>query len=113
MPFFLADAATADDRKIKHAGGYGCIYSVLRYGPAMPINLLKRREMTISDYQINSVIRNYLRNMKNKMAQSEMVSWEVLPEDRVTISNAGMKRVLFERIGERMTERLRKHGQEE
>jgi hypothetical protein len=79
----------------------------------MPINLLKRREMTISDYQINSVIRNYLRNMKNKMAQPEMVSWEVPPEDRVAISNAGMKRVLFERIGERMTERLRKHGQEE
>jgi hypothetical protein len=69
--------------------------------------------MTISDYQISSVIRTYVRNMKTRMDQAERVHPDRAPADTVSISKDGMKRILFERIGEKMTERLRRHEQEE
>lgn len=69
--------------------------------------------MTISDYQINSVIKTYMRNMKTRMSPAEKSFQESLPEDTVTISDEGMKKMLFERIGEKMTERLRRHDQRE
>jgi hypothetical protein len=69
--------------------------------------------MTISDYQINSVIKTYMRNMKSRMAQTERNPSESWMEDRVMISDEGMKKILFERIGEKMTERLKRHDQEE
>jgi hypothetical protein len=75
--------------------------------------LLKGYRMTISDYQINSVIKTYMRNMKNRMDRAEVTSRGSIPEDRVMISDDGMKKILFERIGEKMTERLRRHDQEE
>jgi hypothetical protein len=68
--------------------------------------------MVVSDYQINSVIKTYVRNMKSKMVQADKTP-ESIVEDRVLVSNDGVRRMLFERIGERMTERLRKHDQEE
>lgn len=68
--------------------------------------------MTISDYQINNVIRTYMRNMKGRMTQADRTP-ESAVEDRILISDEGVKKMLFERIGEKMTERLRKHGQEE
>ncbi|OPY66503.1 MAG: hypothetical protein A4E57_02764 [Syntrophorhabdaceae bacterium PtaU1.Bin034] len=67
--------------------------------------------MTISDYQINNVIRTYVRNMKSRMDTAEK-GHEEAGEDKVLISEEGMKKMLFERIGEKMTERLRKHDQE-
>jgi hypothetical protein len=67
--------------------------------------------MTISDYQINNVIRTYVRNMKSRMDTAEK-DHEEPGEDKVLISEEGMKKMLFERIGEKMTERLRKHDQE-
>jgi len=69
--------------------------------------------MTVSDYQINSVIKTYMKNMKSRMKCAEKSWHESTPEDRVLISEEGMKRMLFERIGEKMTERLRRHDQEE
>ena len=68
--------------------------------------------MTVSDYQINSVIKTYMKNMKTKIAAVEKICEAPQEEDNVNISEEGMKRVLFERIGERMTKRLRKHDQE-
>jgi hypothetical protein len=68
--------------------------------------------MTVSDYQINSVIKTYMRNMKSKMGCGENACDGPPEEDNVIISEEGMKRVLFERIGEKMTERLRRHDQE-
>jgi hypothetical protein len=67
--------------------------------------------MTISDYQINNVIKTYMRNMKSRTIPTDNTS-ESDAEDRVLISDEGMKRMLFDRIGEMMTERLRKHDQE-
>ena len=65
--------------------------------------------MTISDYQISSVIRNYVKNMRGKLDAEYVGAEELEAEDRSAISEEGMKRMVFERIGEKMTERLKKH----
>ena len=65
--------------------------------------------MTISDYQISSVIRNYLKNMRGKLDAGYAGPGEGEAQDRTIISEEGMKRLVFERIGEKMTERLKKH----
>jgi hypothetical protein len=65
--------------------------------------------MTISDYQISSVIRNYVKNMRGKLDAGCTATEEREAEDRTAISEEGMKRMVFERIGEKMTERLKKH----
>jgi hypothetical protein len=65
--------------------------------------------MSISDYQVSSVIKTYMKNMKVKArdAEKEPVKDNVIREDNVLISDAGMKKMLFERIGAQMTERLK------
>jgi hypothetical protein len=68
--------------------------------------------MTVFDYQISNVIRTYMKNMKSRMRRAEKCCDGQYEEDNVMISEEGMKRVLFERIGEKMTERLRRHDQE-
>ncbi len=69
--------------------------------------------MTISDYQISSVIKTYMRNMKSRIGHVGRSCQDATREDRVAISEEGMKKILFERIGEKMSERLRRHDQEE
>jgi hypothetical protein len=69
--------------------------------------------MTISDYQISSVIRTYVKNMKTRMDGTEKIRSDPSFADNVAISPEGMKRILFERIGEKMTEKLRRHEPEE
>ncbi len=65
--------------------------------------------MTISDYQISSVIRTYMKNMKVRMNRPGNDQEIDNREDEVAISKEGMKRMLFERIEEQMTEKLRKY----
>jgi len=65
--------------------------------------------MTISDYQISNVIRTYMKNMKVKVRQVDNEPNMVARNDEVVISKEGMKRMLFERIEEQMTEKLRKY----
>jgi hypothetical protein len=65
--------------------------------------------MTISDYQISSVIRTYVKNMKVRINPTDDFLDRDQPEDAVSVSEEGMKRMLFERIGEKMTERLKRH----
>ncbi len=69
--------------------------------------------MTISDYQINSVVRTYMKNMSGKVGLAGKTPGEDGAEDQVLISEGAVKRMLLERIGEKMTERLRRHDQEE
>jgi len=69
--------------------------------------------MTISDYQINSVVKTYMRNMKSRAGLSEKTQAGDGAEDRVLIAEEGMKRMVFARIGDSMTEKLRRHDQEE
>ena len=72
--------------------------------------------MTISDYQISSVIKTYMKSMKVKAGQTEKNLDYVAREDEVNISREGMKKMLYDRIGEQMTEKLtekqKKHDQE-
>jgi hypothetical protein len=67
--------------------------------------------MSISDYQISSVIKTYMKNMKIKAAcvEKELPKGNVMLEDNVMISEDGMKKMLFDRIGEQMTERLKRY----
>ena len=64
--------------------------------------------MTISDYQISNVIRTYMKSMKAKVAQPEKNSEHLPREDEVNISKEAMKKMLYDRIGEQMTEKLKK-----
>jgi hypothetical protein len=67
--------------------------------------------MTISDYQISSVIKTYMKNMKTrvKSLEKEPTNGNGTSEDSVRISEEGIKKMLFNRIGEQMTERLKRH----
>jgi hypothetical protein len=67
--------------------------------------------MAISDYQTGSVIKTYMKNMKVKLKDREDGLSQEPKDDLVTISQEGMKKTLYERIGEQMTERLKKHDQ--
>lgn len=52
-----------------------------------------------------------MKNMKvkAKSVEKEPANGNVTHEDNVMISEAGMKKMLFDRIGEQMTERLKKY----
>ncbi|OPX98259.1 MAG: hypothetical protein A4E58_00919 [Syntrophorhabdus sp. PtaB.Bin006] len=65
--------------------------------------------MTVSDFQVNSVIRTYLKNVKSDAKGAGRESVKRLEKDAVIISEDGMKKILLERTGDEMSERLRKH----
>ena len=67
--------------------------------------------MAISDYQTGSVIKNYMKNMMVKVKDREDGLTQEPKDDLVAISQEGMKKILYERIGEQMTEKLKKHDQ--
>jgi hypothetical protein len=67
--------------------------------------------MTISDYQISSVIRTYVKSMKGRVGQTENNRDCFMREDEVNISGEAMKKMLYDRIGEQMTEKLKKNDQ--
>jgi hypothetical protein len=67
--------------------------------------------MAISDYQTGSVIKTYMKNMKVKVKDREDGLTQEPKDDLVAISQEGMKKTLYERIGEQMTEKLKKHDQ--
>ncbi len=68
--------------------------------------------MTISDYQITSVIKTYVKNMKLRVKAVEDEIKQETREDSVVISEEGMKRMLYERIEGNVTEKLRKYEQD-
>jgi ribosomal protein S20 len=65
--------------------------------------------MTVSDFQVKSVIRTYLKNVKSDAKETGRESVKKLERDAVIISEDGMKKVLLEKNSEEMSERLRKH----
>jgi hypothetical protein len=69
--------------------------------------------MTVLHYQANSVIRTYMKYMKTSV--DRMGDKRVLEprKDVVVISEEGMRRMFFERVGEQMTDRLKKYDQNE
>ena len=67
--------------------------------------------MTISDYQISSVIKTYMKNMKVRMNRPGNEKEVENREDEVNISREGMKKMLYDRIGEQVTEKLKRHDE--
>lgn len=69
--------------------------------------------MTISDYQISNVIKTYMRNLKVKANTVDRGKPGQVPtkEDSVSISEEAMKKMLYERIEEKMAERSKQNGQ--
>jgi hypothetical protein len=47
--------------------------------------------------------------VKAKCVEHEPVNGNIMHEDNVMISEEGMKKMLFDRIGEQMTERLKRY----
>lgn len=68
--------------------------------------------MTISDYQISSVIRTYMKSMKARAGQMEKNQEKTNREDEVDISREGIQKMLYDRIGEQVAEKLKKYDQE-
>ncbi|HOH27188.1 MAG TPA: hypothetical protein PK125_06115 [Syntrophorhabdus sp.] len=68
--------------------------------------------MTISDYQIGSVIQTYMKNMKIKVKENEGGLIQKPKNDEVSISREGMRKILYDRIGEQVIERSKKYEQQ-
>jgi hypothetical protein len=58
--------------------------------------------------RINRVIRTYMKNMRGGLGCSGKAPGDGA-EDGVPISGDGVKRMVFDRIGETMTPRFRRH----
>lgn len=66
--------------------------------------------MALSDYQIDRVIKAYLRNMTLRAASANGDLHGELPADQVVISEEAMKTMFFDRIQKHLTKKLRKHN---
>jgi hypothetical protein len=63
--------------------------------------------MTISDFQIGSVIRTYVRNMRTPVRNTGKSSGREHQDDMVALSDEGIKKMMFERISEQIVEGLK------
>lgn len=63
--------------------------------------------MIVSSYQINNVIKTYMKNMVKRVCVDQEKNSVV--EDSVSISEDGVKRMLLERIEENVSERSGKY----
>jgi hypothetical protein len=64
--------------------------------------------MAISEYQIGSVIQNYLKNMKIKVEEKPSKATEN-QEDEVNISKRAVRKMLYDRVVERMKDKVKNH----
>jgi outer membrane biogenesis lipoprotein LolB len=63
--------------------------------------------MTVSTSQVSAVIRTYLKNTKNKIEKNSNPTMNAEDvHDEVTVSDDA-KKILFERIGKRVIEKLK------
>ncbi len=62
--------------------------------------------MSLTNHQVDSVIKAYLRNMATRAAEG--AEDPETPEDLVVISREALRTMFFKRIGEAMTDRLKK-----
>lgn len=69
--------------------------------------------MTISGYQIRSVVKTYMKNMKVRAGLIEGNPENNSGDSELNISGDGIKKMMYERIGEQMTEQLKKNNREE
>jgi hypothetical protein len=67
--------------------------------------------MTISDYQIGSVVKTYMKNLRVKLKEKEDGLIQKPTDDEVLVSQEGMRKVLYDRINVQIVERSKKHDQ--
>jgi hypothetical protein len=65
--------------------------------------------VNLSDYQILTVIKTYIRNMRGKVDSDEPPQDEKHVVDDGSASGEGMKKIVFDRIDEIVTEKIKKH----
>ena len=68
--------------------------------------------MNLSDYQILNVIKTYIRAVRGRVDSADAAGSDSAPDDDALPSDEGMKKIVFDRIGEIVTEKLRKHESE-
>jgi hypothetical protein len=63
--------------------------------------------MTISNFQVDSVIKTYMKNMKIRARQFEENPKENDCDYELDISKEGMKKMMYERMEKQMAEKLK------
>ena len=66
----------------------------------------------MSDYQILNVIKTYIRAVRGRVDSADAAGGDGAPDEDALPSDEGMKKIVFDRIGEIVTEKLRKHESE-
>jgi hypothetical protein len=64
--------------------------------------------MSVSDYQILSVIKMYVRSMRNRVDSTDAAAQG--RGENTTSKDEGMRRMIFGRIDEIVSEKIRKNG---
>lgn len=65
--------------------------------------------MNLSDYQILNVIKTYIKSVRGKVDLADAARDNPAANEDVPPSDDRMKKIVFDRIGEIVTEKLRKH----
>jgi len=65
--------------------------------------------MSVSDYQILNVIKTYIKNMRNKVDSTDVEGKNPEAGDDAASPDEKMKKMVFDRIGEIVTEKIKKH----
>jgi hypothetical protein len=65
--------------------------------------------MKVSEYQMNLVIKTYLKNNKDRTTNISQLSDQHNIDDAVNISDEG-KTILFERMGKQLKDRVREQA---
>ena len=65
--------------------------------------------MSVSDYQILNVIKTYIKNMRNKVDAADAEGRNPDTGDNAASPDEKMKKMVFDRIGDIVTEKIKKH----
>ena len=65
--------------------------------------------MNLSDYQILSVIKTYIKNMRGKVDSDAATGKDPGTHDGPSSSDDGMRKMVFGRIDEIVSEKIKKH----
>ena len=65
--------------------------------------------MNLSDYQILNVIKTYIRNMRGKVESEESTQEDARAADGGISSREGMKKIVYDRIDEIVSEKVKRH----
>jgi len=65
--------------------------------------------MNLSDYQILNVIKTYIKSVRGRVDSADAARDNPAANEDAPPPDDGMKKIVFDRIGEIVTEKLRKH----